>query len=147
MVKAAVVYQLCGTPQDHCKLHRGVCSRSPQQQPPRGIFILERERGGPDWSKPDGVRTLQGRGRDDAAGGGQARLAPSAPPVKRPIACCMIRPIGSPLIRPPPVRLQERTCWQALYQSSPPRFSVQEKRARGRSRCGSAGLERLWSGF
>src|SRR5260370_1525028 len=42
---------------------------------------------------------------------------------------------------------QIRTCWQALYQSSPPRFSAQEKRARGRSRCGSAGLERFWSGF
>ena len=36
---------------------------------------------------------------------------------------------------------QMRTCWQALYQSSPLRFSAQEKRARGRSRCGSAGLE------
>src|SRR5712675_2340650 len=55
------------------------------------------------------------------------------------------RGLGSPLIRPPPVRLQERTCWQALYQASPPRFSAQEKRARGRSRCGSAGRERFWS--
>jgi len=36
---------------------------------------------------------------------------------------------------------QMRTCWQALYQSSPLRFSAQEKRARGRSRCGSACLE------
>src|ERR1700730_6106164 len=41
---------------------------------------------------------------------------------------------------------QKRPCWQALYQSSPPRFSAQEKRARGRSRCGSAGLERFRSG-
>jgi hypothetical protein len=41
---------------------------------------------------------------------------------------------------------QKRPCLQALYQSSPPRFSAQEKRARGRSRCGSAGLERFRSG-
>src|ERR1700721_4797176 len=45
-----------------------------------------------------------------------------------------------------PLSAQNRPCWQALYQSSPPRFSAQEKRARGRSRCGSAGLERFWSG-
>src|SRR5260370_38732210 len=56
----------------------------------------------------------------------------SAPPVRRPIACCMIWPIRSPLIRPPPVRLQERTCWQALYQAGPPPSSAQEKRPRGR---------------
>src|ERR1700730_3148684 len=37
-----------------------------------------------------------------------------------------------------PLSAQKRPCWQALYQSSPPRFSAQEKRARGRSRCGSA---------
>jgi hypothetical protein len=37
------------------------------------------------------------------------------------------------VIRPPPVRFQERTCWQALYQASPPPSSAQEKRARGRS--------------
>ena len=42
---------------------------------------------------------------------------------------------------------QMRTCWQALYQAGPPPSSAQEKRARGRSRCGSAGLERFWSGF
>ena len=42
---------------------------------------------------------------------------------------------------------QMRTCWQALYQSNPPRFSAQEKRARKRLRCGSAGPERLWTGF
>src|ERR1700738_957566 len=41
---------------------------------------------------------------------------------------------------------QMRTCWQVLYQSSPPRFSAQEKRARGHLRCGSAGLERFRSG-
>lgn len=35
------------------------------------------------------------------------------------------------LISPPPVRLQERTCWQALYQACPPLYSAQEKRARG----------------
>jgi hypothetical protein len=40
-----------------------------------------------------------------------------------------------------------RTCWQALYQAGPPPTSAQEKRARGRSRCGSAELERFWSGF
>jgi len=51
------------------------------------------------------------------------------------------------VIRPLPVRLQERTCWQALYQVSPPPSSAQEKRARERSICGSAGLERFWSGF
>src|SRR5713226_7424283 len=79
--------------------------------------------------------------------GSWASPAPSAPPVMRPIACSMIRPIRSPFIRPQPVRLQERTCWQALYQASPPPSSAQEKRARGRSRCGSAGLERFWSGF
>src|SRR5882724_6429516 len=49
--------------------------------------------------------------------------------------------------RPLPVRLQERTCWQALYQASPPPSSAQEKRVRGRSICGSVGLERFWSGF
>ena len=37
---------------------------------------------------------------------------------------------------------QMRTCWQALYQASPPPSSAQEKRARGRSICGSAGPER-----
>src|ERR1700730_2673120 len=37
------------------------------------------------------------------------------------------------VIRPLPVRLQERTCWQALYQASPPPSSAQEKRGRGRS--------------
>src|ERR1700739_1118722 len=42
----------------------------------------------------------------------------------------------SPL-RPPAVRLQERTLWQALYQASPPPSSAQGKRARGRSRYGS----------
>src|ERR1700731_4806366 len=45
-----------------------------------------------------------------------------------------------------PLSAQNRPCWQALYQSRPPRSSAQEKRARGRSRCGSAGLERFWSG-
>ena len=40
------------------------------------------------------------------------------------------------VIRPLPVRLQERTCWQALYQASPPASSAQEKRGRGRSICG-----------
>src|ERR1700676_5329126 len=28
-----------------------------------------------------------------------------------------------------PLSAQKRPCWQALYQSSPPRFSAQEKRA------------------
>jgi hypothetical protein len=28
------------------------------------------------------------------------------------------------VIRPLPVRLQERTCWQALYQASPPASSA-----------------------
>jgi len=51
------------------------------------------------------------------------------------------------VIRPPLVRLQERTCWQALYQASPPPSSAQEKRARGRSICGSAGLEQPKPGF
>src|SRR6202163_920009 len=32
------------------------------------------------------------------------------------------------VIRPLPVHLQERTCWQALYQASPPASSAQEKR-------------------
>jgi len=73
--------------------------------------------------------------------------APSAPPVMRPIAYSMIRPIRSPFIRPPPVRLQERAYAQALYRASPPPSSAPEKRARGRSRCGSAGLERFGSGF
>src|ERR1700730_7415742 len=45
-----------------------------------------------------------------------------------------------------PLSAQNRPCWQALYQSRPPRSSAQEKRARGCSRCGSAGLERFWSG-
>ena len=44
-------------------------------------------------------------------------------------------------------RAQERTCWQALYQANLLPSSAQEKRARGRSICGSAGLERFWSGF
>src|SRR5271168_5567020 len=43
--------------------------------------------------------------------------------------------------------LQQRTCRQALYQACLPPSSAQEKRARGRSICGSAGLERFWSGF
>src|SRR5260370_16302343 len=49
--------------------------------------------------------------------------------------------------RPRREHLQQRTCWQALYQACPPPSSAQEKRARGRSICGSAGLERFWSGF
>jgi hypothetical protein len=49
------------------------------------------------------------------------------------LACSMIRPIRSPFIRPPPVRLQERICWQALYQACPPPSSAQEELARGRS--------------
>src|ERR1700722_13243521 len=40
------------------------------------------------------------------------------------------------VIRPLPVRLQERACAQALYQASPPASSAQEKRGRGRSICG-----------
>jgi len=44
-----------------------------------------------------------------------------------------VRHIRKPLIKPQPVRLQERTCWQALYQASPPPTSAQEKLARGRS--------------
>src|SRR5467141_2051066 len=49
--------------------------------------------------------------------------------------------------RPRREHLQQRTCGQALYQACPPPSSAQEKRARGRSRCGSAGLERFWSDF
>src|SRR5258705_1464872 len=37
------------------------------------------------------------------------------------------------VIRPRRERLQQRTCWQALYQSCPPPSSAHEKRARGRS--------------
>src|SRR6266404_4455439 len=59
----------------------------------------------------------------------------------RPRICCLL------ILRTPPVRLRERTCWQALYQASPPTSSAREKRARGRSRCGSFGLERLGIGF
>src|SRR6266403_3738496 len=51
------------------------------------------------------------------------------------------------VIRPLPVRWKEQTRWQALYQASPPPSSAQEKWARGRSICGSDGLERFWSGF
>src|SRR5271170_5602027 len=49
--------------------------------------------------------------------------------------------------RPRREHLQQRTCRQALYQACLPPSSAQEKRARGRSICGSAGLERFWSGF
>src|ERR1700676_4009031 len=40
------------------------------------------------------------------------------------------------VIRPLPVRWQERTCGQTLYQANPPASSAQEKRGRGRSICG-----------
>src|SRR6202166_456273 len=40
------------------------------------------------------------------------------------------------VIRPLSVRLQERNCWQALYQATPLPSSAQEKRARGLSICG-----------
>ena len=40
--------------------------------------------------------------------------------------------MSSLLVRPPPVRLQERTCWQALYQACPTSiFRTQEKQAEG----------------
>src|SRR5258708_24631131 len=42
----------------------------------------------------------------------------------------------SSVIRPRPVHLQRRTCWQALYQSCPPPSSPHEKRARGPFRIG-----------
>jgi hypothetical protein len=44
--------------------------------------------------------------------------------------------------RPRREHLQQRTCRQALYQACLPPSSAQEKRARGRSICGSAGAFR-----
>jgi hypothetical protein len=59
-----------GTPQDNRGLHHRVRARSPRQQSRRGVLIPERERRGPDGTKPDGLRALQGRGRERAARGG-----------------------------------------------------------------------------
>jgi hypothetical protein len=60
----------CGTPQDHRGLHHRVRARSPRQQSWRDVLVPEREWCGPDGTKPDGVRTLQGRGRERATRNG-----------------------------------------------------------------------------
>ncbi len=48
----------CGTPQDHCRLHRRVRARSPRQQSWRDVLVPEREWRGPNRTEPDTVRTL-----------------------------------------------------------------------------------------
>ncbi len=51
-------------------LHDRVCASSAQQLPRRGVLILEREWRGPDGKESNGLRTLQGRGREGIACGG-----------------------------------------------------------------------------
>jgi hypothetical protein len=60
----------CGAPHHNGGLHDRVRASSPQQQPRRGILILERERRRPDRTKPACLRALQGRGREGTSRGG-----------------------------------------------------------------------------
>jgi hypothetical protein len=57
------------------ELHDRVRASSPQQQPRRGVLILERERRRPNGTKSACLRALQGRGREGTTCGGvSARL-------------------------------------------------------------------------
>jgi hypothetical protein len=59
-----------GAPQGHRGLHNCVRASSPYRQPGCGLFLFKRQRCGPDWTKPAGLRALQGRGRERVACGG-----------------------------------------------------------------------------
>jgi hypothetical protein len=63
-----------GAPHHNRGLHDRVRASSPREQPRRGVLILERERRGPDGTKSDSLRTLQGRGRERATRGGVSRV-------------------------------------------------------------------------
>ena len=54
-------------PYDNSGLHDRVRTSSPWQQPRRSVRLLKREWRGPDGTKSDVLRTLQGRGRERAA--------------------------------------------------------------------------------
>ena len=57
-----------GAPHDHGRLHQRVRANSPTEQSRRGVLLLEREWRGPEWSKSDPLRALQGGGRERTPG-------------------------------------------------------------------------------